>query len=100
MSSDTIRLDAPLGLWGGLDPETGRICDARHPQFGECIAGKTLILPGTTGSTSGPSVLAECLRNGVGPSRIILAAPDASVLAATAIARELYKVDCPVEVAE
>ena len=91
-----LRLEASLSLWGGLDPETGTIIDQRHPQCGEVIAGKVLILPGTSGSTSGPSVLAECLRNGVGPVRIEVSVPDASLLAATAVARELYGVDCPV----
>ena len=94
----TLRLDAPLGLWAGLDPETGTIIDQRHPQCGECVAGKVLVLPGTSGSTSGPSVLAEALRNGVGPVRIEVSAPDASLLAATAVARVLYGVDCPLVV--
>ena len=91
-----LRLDAPLSLWGGLDPETGVIIDERHPQCGECMAGRVLVIPRTSGSTSGPSVLAECFRNGVGPIRIELEAPDAALLAATAVARELYGVDCPI----
>ena len=93
-----LRLTAPLSLWSGLDPATGTIRDPTHPQFGACIAGTVLELPGTTGSTSGPSVLADCLRRGQGPVRIVVDRPDASLLAATAVARWLYGVECPVRV--
>lgn len=97
-TAERLVLTAPLGLWSGLDPETGRIRDARHPQFGACITGKALYLPGTTGSTSGPSVLADCLRRGRGPRCIVLPRADASILVATAVAKRLYGVDCPVQI--
>ena len=35
-------LSAPLSLWGGFDLESGRICDANHPQHGMTIAGRIL----------------------------------------------------------
>jgi len=32
--AETLVLDEPLSFWGGLDPQTGRIIDERHPQQG------------------------------------------------------------------
>jgi hypothetical protein len=34
-----LVLDAPLSLWGGLEPTTGDIIDQRHPQCGANVRG-------------------------------------------------------------
>ena len=44
-----LRLTEPLSFWGGIDPLTGRIIDASHPQVGESIAGKVLRMPYSRG---------------------------------------------------
>ena len=96
--ADDLRLEEPLSFWGGLDPATGRIIDAHHPQLGECIAGRRLVLPGTRGSTSSPGVLVEAIRRGNGPAAIVLPAPDLTVTSAVAVARQLYGIDVPVSI--
>jgi predicted aconitase with swiveling domain len=95
--SDSIYLTEPLSFWGGLDPSTGRIIDASHPQNGESVAGKVLHMPHGRGSSSSPSVLAEALRLGKGPTRIVLERADPMVTLGALVARILYGVDCPVE---
>ena len=45
-----LALTAPISFWGGVDPRTGTIIDARHPQCGQSVAGRVLGLPGTIGS--------------------------------------------------
>ena len=72
--------------------------DAHHPQRGENIAGRRLVLPGTRGSTSSPGVLVEAIRLGNGPAEIVLPESDLTVLAAVAVARRLYDVDVPVRI--
>ncbi len=94
-SAELMLLEAPLSLWGGLDPTDGRIIDLRHPQAGRSIAGLLIVLPAVRGSSSSSSVLAEALRRGVGPSGIILGAPDGILVAGSLVARELYDVICP-----
>ncbi len=96
--ADELHLDEPLSFWGGLDPVTGRIVDAHHPQRGACIAGRRLVLPGTRGSTSSPGVLVEAIRLGNGPAAIVLPGPDLTVMSAVAIARQLYGIDVPVSI--
>ena len=51
-SAETLVLDEPLSFWGGLDPKTGLIIDEQHPQKGQSVAGRVLLMPGTRGSTS------------------------------------------------
>jgi len=48
------------------------------------------------GSTSAPGVLAECLRVGSGPTAILLAEPDTTVLVAARLASELYGIETPI----
>ena len=95
---DELRLDESLSFWGGLDPTTGEIIDLHHPQRGESIAGRRLVLPGTRGSTSSPGVLVEAIRLGNGPAAIVLPAPDLTVMSAVAIARRLYGAAVPVSI--
>ena len=88
-----MRLTAPLSIWSGLDPDTGAIIDRRHPQFGQSMAGRTVILPGTRGSTSSPGVLIEAIRRGHGPAAIRLEKPDLTVTTALQVAGLLYGVN-------
>ena len=94
-----LTLSEPLSFWGGVDPQTGMIIDESHPQAGESIAGKILRMPHTRGSSSSPSVLAECLRLGTGPIAIIVGQPDVMVVLGTTVARLLYGIECSVTVA-
>jgi hypothetical protein len=93
-----LRLSAPLSFWGGIDPESGLIIDASHPQVGESISGKILRMPHSRGSSSSPSVLAEALRLGTGPVAIVLDQPDPMVFLGALVARLLYGIECRVTV--
>jgi predicted aconitase with swiveling domain len=95
---DPLTLDEPLSFWGGLDPHSGLIIDHNHPQRGQSIAGRVLQMPHGRGSSSSPTVLAEALRLGNGPSAIVLAEPDPMINLGALVAKLLYGVDCPVEV--
>lgn len=97
MASD-LKLDIPLSFWGGLDATSGRIVDPHHPQAGEIIAGRRLIMPGTRGSTSSAGVLAEAIRNGKGPAEIVLPRADLTVMSAVAVARLLYGAEVAVTI--
>jgi uncharacterized protein len=95
-----IVLDEPLSFWGGLNPDTGRIIDAHHPQVGAEIAGHVLVMPAGRGSSSSPSVLAEAIRAGHGPAAIVLRDPDPIVALGAIVAVELYGIAVPVVVGD
>ena len=91
-------LTAPLSFWGGLDAATGRIIDQRHPQRGEVVSGRVLVLPGGRGSSSSSSVLAEAIRSGTAPAALILAEPDLIIALGSLVAAELYGQRVPIAV--
>lgn len=88
-SGQPLILSAPISFWGGVNPATGDIIDARHPQRGQNIAGKVLGLPGTIGSSSASSVLLELVRNGRAPAAILMPEADAILLLGLIVAKEM-----------
>lgn len=88
-AATVMALSAPISFWGGVHPATAEIIDARHPDRGRCIAGTILILPGTIGSSSASSVLLELIRIGKAPAAILMPEPDAILLVALSVAREM-----------
>lgn len=98
--ADVLVLDEPLSFWGGLDPETGRIVDARHPQRGEVVTGRVLAMPSGRGSSSSSSVLTEAVRLGTAPAAIVLRHPDEIVALGLLVAEELYGVRIPLSVVD
>jgi predicted aconitase with swiveling domain len=93
---EVLRLDEPLSFWGGIDPVTGDVIDPRHPQRGENVAGRVLVMPGGRGSSSSSSVLAEAIRARVAPAAIVLIEADPILALGAIVARELYGVAIPV----
>jgi len=91
-----LVLEAPLSLWGGMDPRTGRITDHHHPQLGATVTGRILVMPSGRGSSSSSSVLAEAIRLGTAPLAIVLAEPDEILVLGALVAQYLYERTCPV----
>jgi hypothetical protein len=95
-AGQALVLDEPLSFWGGLDPSTGRIVEANHPQRGESVTGRILVMPSGRGSSSSSTVLAEAIRTGTGPAGIVLREQDDIIVIGTLVAAELYGIVIPV----
>jgi predicted aconitase with swiveling domain len=93
-----LVLEAPLSLWGGMDPHSGRLSDHHHPQLGATITGQVLVMPSGRGSSSSSSVLAESIRLGTAPLAILLADPDEILVLGALVAEDLYRRTCPIVV--
>jgi predicted aconitase with swiveling domain len=93
-----LVLEEPLSLWGGMDPATGELIDAHHPQRGVNLTGRAVVMRAGRGSSSSASVLAEAVRAGVAPAAFFLAEPDLILSIGSAVAEELYGVRVPVVV--
>lgn len=91
-----LVLHEPLSLWGGVDPATGLIVDARHPQRGASVSGRVLVMPAARGSSSSSSVLAEAMRAGTAPAAILLGEPDLILAVGAAVGEELYQRRVPI----
>lgn len=98
VTAAAIVLREPLSLWGGMDPGSGEVIDARHPQRGESLAGRVVVMPAARGSSSSSSVLAEAVRAGHAPAGILLGEPDLILAVGAAVAEELYGVRLPIVV--
>jgi predicted aconitase with swiveling domain len=94
-----LVLDEPLSFWGGLDPSTGEIVEAGHPQRGGVVTGRILVMPSGRGSSSSATVLAEAIRAGTAPAGIVLGESDDIIVIGALVATELYGVAIPVIVA-
>ncbi|MCC6602914.1 MAG: DUF126 domain-containing protein [Anaerolineae bacterium] len=85
-----LVLAEPLSLWGGLNPETGEIIDRRHPQAGQVVTNRVLVLPSGRGSSSASSILLEAVKQGTAPAAIITSEADGILALGAAVAREMY----------
>ncbi|QDY70497.1 aconitase X [Qingshengfaniella alkalisoli] len=63
--------DEGLSVWGGVDPATGVIIDALHPQQGKTLAGHAVMMPTSRGSCTGSGVLLGLAFAGTAPRALI-----------------------------
>ena len=89
VAATALALTAPISFWGGVDPKTGVIADPRHPQTGERVAGKILLVPETVGSSSAAAILLELVHGNRAPAAIVLHEPDAILLLGLIVAKEM-----------
>ncbi len=78
-----LVLTAPLSFYGGVDPETGVLVQADHPQRGACLTGRILALPRSSGSTVGSWTLLRMARLGTAPAAVVSATADAVLVTGT-----------------
>ena len=97
-AGEALVLSEPLSFWGGLDAASGEIIDRHHPQVGEVVSGRVLVMPRGRGSSSSSSTLAEAISLGTGPAAILLAEADPIVALGALVVRELYGTSSPIVV--
>ena len=87
--AEAIALTAPISFWGGVNPRTGEIADARHPEYGQGISARAVLIPATVGSSSAAAVLLELVHGRLAPAAIVLQEPDAILLLGLIVAKEM-----------
>ncbi len=68
---EAIVSTEPIGFYGGVDINTGKVIEKGHPLEGRSVTGKILVFPCGKGSTVGSYVIYGLQKNGVGPKAII-----------------------------
>jgi len=91
-AGQVLKSDAPLGLFGHLDPKTGIYREAGHPLDGQCVKGRVLVFPRAKGSTVGSYILYALHRTGKAPAAMILSECD-TIVAVGAIISSIPTVD-------
>jgi len=69
--AEAIVTSEPIGVYGGIDIQTGMVIEKGHPLEGQSVTGKILIFPRGKGSTVGSYVIYGLEKNGVGPVAIV-----------------------------
>ena len=87
-----LKSEAPLGLFGHLDPKTGIYREAGHPLDGKCVKGRVLVFPRAKGSTVGSYILYALRKTGKAPAAMILSECD-TIVAVGAIIGSIPTVD-------
>lgn len=85
-----------LSFWGGVDPDTGVIIDAHHPNHGAGLAGKIVLMPTSRGSCSGSGVLLQLARGGKAPAALIFRDTEDTLTLGAMIAARLFDAPVPV----
>jgi predicted aconitase/predicted aconitase with swiveling domain len=70
-SGQVLTCTEGLSFWGGVDPDTGHIIDALHPNHGASLAGKIVLMPTSRGSCSGSGVMLQLARNDQAPAALV-----------------------------
>nr|WP_194308426.1 aconitase X [Gemmobacter straminiformis] len=60
-----------MSFWGGVDARSGVIVDAHHPQQGEALGGRVVLMPTSRGSCTGSGVLLGLTFAGNAPAALI-----------------------------
>lgn len=85
----TLRFDAPISFWGGIDPVTSEVTLAGHPQRGIPIAGRMLVIPQLVGSSSSSAIMLELIHAGMAPKALILGGRDAILPVGVLVAAQM-----------
>ena len=95
-SGSVLHLEEPLSFWGGFDPISGAIVDVHHPQRGENLAGRIVLMASSRGSGTAPGALAESIRRQTGPAALVMVEADVNLAIGAAVAATLYGRSIPV----
>ncbi|MDB4078718.1 aconitase family protein [Amylibacter sp.] len=90
VDSDIVICDEGLSFWGGVDPNTGVIIDTHHPNCGEKLSGKIVLMPTSRGSCSGSGVLLQLAQNGNTPAALIFRETEDVLTLGAMIAERLF----------
>lgn len=84
-----LRLDGPISFWGGIDPQSARVTLGGHPQAGQVISNKILVVPNLIGSSSSSAVLLELLYREIAPRAFVLGQRDAILPIGAVVANQM-----------
>lgn len=88
--SEILACDEGLSFWGGVDPDTGVIIDAHHPNHGVSLAGRIVLMPTSRGSCSGSGVLLQLARDGHAPAALVFREEENILTLGAMIAEQLF----------
>ncbi|MEK9990439.1 MAG: DUF126 domain-containing protein, partial [Halieaceae bacterium] len=95
-SGEVLVCPEGLSFWGGVDPQTGVIIDAHHPNHGDSVSGKCLLMPTSRGSCSGSGVLLQLALNKLAPAMIIFSEPEQVLTLGSIVCDQIFGISVPI----
>lgn len=89
-SGPLLVCDEALSFWGGVHPQTGVIVDAHHPQCGESVVGRVVMMPSSRGSCTGSAVLLGLALIGKAPVALVFREPEDVLTLGAVVGNTLY----------
>jgi uncharacterized protein len=71
VKGEAIVSTEPIGFYGGIDIDTGKVIEKGHMLEGKSVKDKILVFPNGKGSTVGSYVIYGIVKNKVGPKAIV-----------------------------
>jgi cis-L-3-hydroxyproline dehydratase len=93
---DILALDQGISFWGGIDPDTGKVIDVHHPDYGAAVSGKILLMPTSRGSCSGSGVLLQLCLNGHAPAALVFCEREEILTLGALVAGRIFDRPLPV----
>ena len=90
VEGDVVVCNEGVSFWGGVDPDTGVIIDTHHPNCGEQLSGKIVLMPTSRGSCSGSGVLLQLAQNGKAPAALVFRETEDILTLGAMIAERLF----------
>lgn len=87
VEGEAIVTKSPITLLGFVDAQTGKIVEEGHDLNNQSITNKIFVFPRGVGSTVGPYVLLNLVKNMKGPLAIINRESDQGTIAGSSVAR-------------
>ena len=87
IEGEAIVTKNPITLLGFVNPSTGMITEDGHDLNGQIITDKIFIFPRGIGSTVGPYVLINLVKNEMGPKAIINRESDQGTVSGCSVAK-------------
>lgn len=70
-AAEALVSPEPVSGWGGIDPTTGTIIEARHPLQGHCFTGTVLVFPSAKGSSGWSGFFQATRLLGTAPAALV-----------------------------
>ena len=90
VKGEIFECNEGLSFWGGVDPKTGYIIDVHHPNHGNFLSKKFILMPTSRGSCSGSGVLLQLAQNGLAPAALIFHETEEILTLGAIVADQLF----------
>jgi len=71
VTAEILYCTSEIPGWGGIDTKSGRIVEVGHPQYGQSMAGKILVIPGAKGASGWSGQFHIAKLNGFAPVGVV-----------------------------